>query len=267
MSARAADLLGVGLLALALTLIIAAPVVRAPSERIFGHEIVGRHHDPFSAMQGFVHPGSLGVYLQPLTDGPGALLTRVFGPVAAYNGVVLLTFPLSAATAYLLARYVGLGAPGALIAGIAYAFSPFHLAQAAYHPQVAQTQWLPLYFLTLWRSLDRATPRAVGLLAVTMAGTALSNFYAGLITAAITPIAMGSYWWFKSRHGPNSRQHLVITGACLLAVAGCGAAYAWFAAHPVLADRAAFAFARHDLFRYSAKWWSYVIPPVESPVF
>src|SRR4051812_21789037 len=100
---------------------------------------------------------SLGAYLQPSTDLAGALLGRVFGPVAAYNGVVLLTFPLSAATAYLLARYVGLGAPGALMAGIAYAFSPFHLAQAAYHPQVAQTQWLPLYFLTLWRSLDRAT--------------------------------------------------------------------------------------------------------------
>jgi hypothetical protein len=27
------------------TLVIAAPVVRAPSERIFGDDIVGRHHD------------------------------------------------------------------------------------------------------------------------------------------------------------------------------------------------------------------------------
>src|SRR4051812_41143730 len=260
MSARAADLLGVGLLALALTLIIAAPVVRAPSERIFGHEIVGRHHDPFSAMQGFAHPGNLGVYLQPLTDLPGALLTRAFGPVAAYNWVVLLTFPLSAATAYLLARYVGLGPPGAVIAALAYAFSPFHLAQAAYHPQIAQTQWVPLYFLALWHCLDRATASAVGLLALTIVGAALSNFYAGLIIAAITPVALGSSWFFKSRHQANARRHLAITVACLLLVAGCGTAYAWYAAHPVLADRGAFAFARNDLFRYSAKWWSYVVP-------
>ena len=45
-------------------------------------------------------------YLQPLTDLPGRALARLVGPVAAYNVVVLATFPLSAAAAYLLARYV-----------------------------------------------------------------------------------------------------------------------------------------------------------------
>ena len=35
---------------------IAAPVLRAPSERIFGAEIVGRHHDPFTVMQQFARP-------------------------------------------------------------------------------------------------------------------------------------------------------------------------------------------------------------------
>ena len=42
---------------------------------------------------------------------------------------------------------------------MAYAFSPFHLAQAAYHPHIAQTQWMPLYLLALWRCLDDASPR------------------------------------------------------------------------------------------------------------
>ena len=35
------------------TLVMAAPVLRAPSERLFGAEIVGRHHDPFTVMQQF----------------------------------------------------------------------------------------------------------------------------------------------------------------------------------------------------------------------
>ena len=31
-------------------------------------------------------------------------------------------------------------------------------------------------------------------------------------------------------------------------------------------NRAAFAFPRESLFRYSAKWWSYLVPPVEHPL-
>ena len=44
---------------------IAAPVLRAPSERVFGMEIVGRHHDPFTVMAQFARPIGFGVYSQP----------------------------------------------------------------------------------------------------------------------------------------------------------------------------------------------------------
>ncbi len=77
--------------------------------------------------------------------------------MAAYNWLVLLSFPLSAAAAYLLARHLALSPAGALLAALLFAFSPFHLAHAAYHPHIAQTQWLPLYLLALWRCLDEAT--------------------------------------------------------------------------------------------------------------
>ena len=87
------------------------------------------------------------------------------GPVAAYNVLVLATFPLAAAAAYLLARYVLGSHLGAMVAGLAYAFLPFHVAQAAGHPHVAQTQWLPLYLLALWRCLDRPDLRRAVLLA------------------------------------------------------------------------------------------------------
>ena len=87
----------------------------------------------------------------------------MLGPVAAYNWLVLLSFPLSAAAAYLLARHLTLSPAGAAVAAMAYAFSPFHLAHAAYHPHIAQTQWVPLYLLALWRCLDNASPAAVGL--------------------------------------------------------------------------------------------------------
>jgi hypothetical protein len=261
-----ADLAAVSLLALIITVAIAFPVLLAPHDRVFGMEIVGRHHDPFTTMEQFGSPVTFGIYAQPLTDIPGKLLARMSGPVAAYNWLVLLTFPLSAVAAYLLARHLQLSPASAAIAAFAFAFSPFHLAHAAYHPHVAQTQWVPLYLLALWRCLDRSTPAAVGLLATAIAGVTLSNFYGGLIAAVTTPLAIAAYWFFISRREPRSLGHLAITVSILAVGAAGGAAYVWLTARALVVDRFAFGLPREDLFRYSARWWSYLVPPVEHPL-
>src|SRR5258708_29395859 len=186
---RVVDLVAVSALATMITLVIAAPVLYAPSERVFGTDIVGRHHDPFTVMQQFDRPLTMSVYSQPVTDMTGALLARLSGPVAAYNWLVLFSFPLSAVAAYLLARHLSLSPAGATLAALAYAFSPFHLAHAAYHPHVAQTQWIPLYLLALWRCMDDASPAAVAFLAAAAAAVTLSNFYCGPPPAPVTPPA------------------------------------------------------------------------------
>jgi hypothetical protein len=263
---RVADVVAVSALATIITAVIAAPVLRAPSERLFGMEIVGRHHDPFTVMEQFGRPISLGVYSQPLTDITGALLARITGVVAAYNWLVLLSFPLSAAAAFLLARYLALSPAAAAVAAMAYAFSAFHLAHAAYHPHIAQTQWVPLYLLALWRCLDDASPAAVGFLGVATLGVTLSNFYGGFIVAVITPVAVAAYWLVICRRNARSMRRLGITVATLVIIAGLGMAYVEYAARPVLVSREDFTFPREDLFLYSAKWWSYLVPPVEHPL-
>ena len=266
LAGRVAEGLAVSAVAAILTLVIAAPVLRAPSERVFGMEIVGRHHDPFTAMEQFGRPIAIGVYAQPVTDVAGALLARLSGVVAAYNVLVLLSFPLSAFTAYLLARHLSLSASGATIAALAYAFSPFHLAQAAYHPHIAQTQWLPLYFLALFRCLDLASPTAVAALGAATVAVTLSNFYGGLIAAALTPVAAAAYWWTTRHDHPHPLQRLAITSAGLVMIAALGAAYVFVAADAVMANRAAVASRYEDLWLYSARWWSYAVPPVAHPV-
>jgi len=263
---RVAEAVTVSALALVVTVAIAAPVLRAPSERVFGMEIVGRHHDPFTVMAQLERPITIGVYSQPVTDISGALLARLSGGVAAYNWLILLSFPLSAAAGYLLARHLALSPAGATVAAMAYAFSPFHLAHAAYHPHIAQTQWIPLYLLALWRCLDNASPAAVGFLGAATLAVTLSNFYGGLIAAVITPVAVAAYWLFTSRANTRSMRRMGITVGSLALIAAAGMAYASYAAHAVVANRSAFAYPRADLFRYSAKWWSYLIPPVEHPL-
>jgi hypothetical protein len=263
---RVAEVAAVLAVAAIVTLAIAAPVLRAPSERVFGMEIVGRHHDPFTVMAQFGRATSAGVYAQPVTDIAGAFLARVSGPVAAYNWLVLLSFPLSAATAYLLARHLALSPAGATVAAMAYAFSPFHVAQSAYHPHIAQTQWLPLYLLALWRCLDKPSPAAVGFLGAATLAVTLSNFYGGLIAAVITPVAVAAYWLVTCRTQTRPVRRLAITVGSLMLIGAGGLAYASHAASAVAGDASTLAFSRADLFRYSAKWWGYLVPPVEHPL-
>lgn len=268
MSVRAAEAAAVSALAVILTAGVAAPVLRAPSERIFGMPIVGRHHDPFTVMGQFSRPLRSGLSVQPLTDLPGALLARVSGPVAAYNWIVLITFPLSALAAFLLARYLALPPAAAGLAAVAVAFSPFHLAQAAYHPHIAQTQWIPLFFLALWRCLDRARPADVAVLALSAAAVTLSNLYGGLIAAVMTPVAVAAHWGLRSRYEPGPLRRLAITTVSLAVLAAAGLAYAFHAgevAHAAGAPRASTGFARADLFLFSAKWWGYLVPPIAQP--
>lgn len=265
MAGRVADLAVVTGVAVLLTAVLAAPVLRAPSDRIFGMPLVGRHHDPFTAMAQFARPVEVGVYWQPVTDLVGGLLSRLAGPVAAYNWLVLTSVPLSAAATFLLARHLALSPWAAAVAALAYAFAPFHLAHAAYHPHVAQTQWLPLYLLALWRCLDAASPVAMALLVAASVAVTLSNFYTGLIVAVITPVAIVAWWLPAHRAGSASRQMLMRTLGALAFVVAVTAAYASYASGSGL-PLDAYTAASAELPTFSARWWSYLVPPVAHPL-
>jgi hypothetical protein len=266
LAGRAAEALAIVAVAAVITAAIAIPVLRAPSERVFGMEIAGRHHDPFTVMQQFDGAPRPAMYWQPFTDAPGGWLARAGGGVAAYNWIVLISFPLAAGAAFLLARYLGLSRAGAALAGLAYAFAPFHIAHAAYHPHIAQVQWVPLYLLALWRCLDRATPAAVALLIAAAAAVTLSNFYGGLIAAIITPAAVIAHVLGNGRSEAGWR-HAGVTMAVLAVVAAAGITYARVMAPALCANRGAFAFPPADVARYSATAMSFLTPPVAHPLF
>jgi hypothetical protein len=256
-------------MALAATLVMAAPVLVAPRERLFGSRDTlvpaEPNRDPLVVIEQLRTGSVPGPYLQPVTDLPGRALARIVGPVAAYNVLVLATFPLAAAAAYLLARYV-LGCHlAALAAGLAYAFLPFHVAQAAHHPHVAQTQWLPLYFLALWRCLDRPGPRRASFLLAATAAVVLSNFYGGFIAAVSTPGALIAWVAVAPRRPVEPvLRRLALTSATLAAAATAGFLFAW--ATGVAGQLGAYRFPRSDLFLHSARWWSYLLPPADHPL-
>jgi len=252
-------------IAAVLTLVVAWPVLVHPTERAFGTEIVGRHHDPYTVMAQFGGAGIAPLFLQPATDWTGRIFARVLPPVAAYNAVILMTFPLAALCAFLLAYDLTRSRLAAAVAALAFAFSPFHLAHAAYHPHVAQVQWLPLYFLALWRCVHGVTWARIAGLAAAAGLAVLANDYHGLLILVMTPAALVLCWLSPDPVAPSRRlRDLVLTGALL---AG-GAAAAFTAVRLWLP--AAFAdplgFTPEDVALYSAHWWSYLVPPVDHPL-
>ena len=108
------------------TVIIALPVLLNPQTFIFGVETVGRHYDPFRVMQQFALGGASGIVRQPLVDDLGAWLAKGIGPIAAYNLIVLITFPAAAAATYALARFLTGVHRSSLVAALAFAFAPVH---------------------------------------------------------------------------------------------------------------------------------------------
>lgn len=68
------------------------------------------------------------------------------GLTACYNITIFLSFVIAAFAAYRLALYVTASHPGALLAGLIYAFMPFHLLNAA-RLHVVAIEFLPFYVL------------------------------------------------------------------------------------------------------------------------
>lgn len=244
-----------------LTLLLAWPVLLHPTERVFGTEIVGRHHDPFTVIQQIAGGPVSRVHLQPATDWVGRAFAWFLPPVSAYNLLVLLTFPLAAWCAYLFAFAVTESVVASVFAGFVFAFAPFHLAHAAYHPHISQVHWVPLYLLALWRSAHRFTGGGAVVLAATAAVAVLANAYHALVLAAVTPGALLLFWLTPRRGGERaSASNVVKTGVFLAAAAVVAVAALRLVAPAVFSPGVVVS--RDELFVYSARWWAYLVPPV-----
>lgn len=119
-------------------------------------------------------------------------------PILIYNVAILGTFILSGLGMHALARHLGCGTPGALAAGAAYAFAPFHLDHLP-HLGLLSGQYFPLIILLLDRLFAAPRRREALALAALLALQALSaQYYAlylilvvgGFVTLRLTQLAV-----------------------------------------------------------------------------
>jgi hypothetical protein len=133
-------------------------------------------------------------------------LSALFGDIAAYNMTVMLTFILSGYTMFKLADYLlaedrrRKAADGAepasvigplipaLIAGIIYAFAPYHFSQSLAHVSLASVQWFPLLALFIMkaaREQSRWNVIAIGVVTFLLTATRLQFLVLGAVVFAI----------------------------------------------------------------------------------
>src|SRR5512136_241094 len=88
-----------------------------------------------------------------------SLLLQVFtDATAAYNLGIWLIFPIAGLSMYLLARHVTQSRAAAWVAGLLYAFAPYHMTQALGHPHLSYVQFIPFAVLFILKAIE--LPRA-----------------------------------------------------------------------------------------------------------
>jgi len=134
--------------------------------------------------------------------------------VLIFNVARLLTFVLSALTAYLLARSLGAAELPSLLAGAAFAFSPIRTDQIA-HLSTLGTQYLPLVLLFLFRFFRLGTARDALLAALFFVLEAYACGYHGVVGLLVLPVAVVPLVW-----GRWGRLPVALGGGRLLLLRG-----------------------------------------------
>ena len=116
--------------------------------------------------------------------------------VLAYNMLLLLSFVLTGYTTYLLVVYLTDNAYAGVVAGAIFAFCPyrFHAMAAGWLPLIS-TQWIPLVFLYLERTLREGRPRLAWLTGLFIALTALSSWYYVYILGSMLLVYLAFRLW------------------------------------------------------------------------
>ena len=134
--------------------------------------------------------------LSPANTLLAAPVTALWGPVAGFNTVALLSFALGGLGMWALAR-ARLGHGPALLAGLAFVASPFHMAALISDGQlqIFALQWLPWYILFLLRALRMGARRDALLAGIFLALTAWTDWYYTLFLLIFTAGAVVWVAW------------------------------------------------------------------------
>jgi len=181
-----------------------------------GHALVTSPTSLFQANINYPSPDSLAFSEDLLSFALiAAPISWITGnAVFAYNFVSLIGFALCAYAMYLLVKYLTANRPAAFVAGVFFAFVPYHFSTIV-HVHVSLYLLQPLFLLFLFRYFDEGRPRYLVGLGIVFTAQALMSWYQ--LAFSSIPIGLFLLWRIVSpRRREYARYILFTVGALIL---------------------------------------------------
>ena len=226
-----------------------------------GYHLFGTtHHVLTGAPFGWDEGNGLNLQLL-LPYYPAYLLTKVVGPVAAYNVVLLAGYVLSGASMYLLARYLGCARAVAAWAGLVYVVFPWHLARTP-HASLVHLEFLPLLVLTLVAAAQRPTWIRFSFVGLVTLACWLTSGYFGVMAM----VAAGAFALAAALGSPLRRGALLVAGSVGAAL-GASVVVAAFSIISGFGRGAGLHRVAGDLMVYGIRPLELLLPSPGNPIF
>jgi len=168
-----------------------------------GHALATSPTNLFQANINYPSPDSLAfsedLFSLALIAAPISWITG--NAVFAYNFVSLIGFALCAYAMYLLVKYLTANRPAAFVAGVFFAFVPYHFSTIV-HVHVSLYFLQPLILLFLFRYFDEGKPRYLVGLGIAFTTQALMSWYQ--LAFSSVPIGLFLLWRIVS---PRRREY------------------------------------------------------------
>jgi hypothetical protein len=156
---------------------------------------------------------------------PGVVIGTLTNDVVSYNLLMLLSFVVAGLGAYLLVKELTGSRLAALLAAVAFAFAPYHMAQMVGHLQLMGTGWIAFSFYFLERTLRTRSWRDGALAGLMLSLTALSAwYYAYMVGLALLVYALARLWMLRRETPVKSLvKPAIAAGVIALALGGVAA--------------------------------------------
>jgi len=152
-----------------------------------------------------------------LNTGVWWLLRGLVGDVAAYNFTVWWSWPLAGLGGYFLAREIADDRRAALVAGLIYAFYPYHFAQRN-HLNLLSIQWVPFSLLFWIRATRRGRLRDGTLAGVFFALSGLAGWHLLTLSGMLAGLWLLYGWLTERRRWAGGNWRAVLAMVLVLAV-------------------------------------------------
>lgn len=112
------------------------------------------------------------------------------GANSAVNSAYILGYVISGYAAFLLAFELTGNKNSAFIAGLIYAFNPFHFSHGASHLNISTIQWLPLYLLMFKYTMEREKKKWPVFAGLILGGIILTDQFQTILAALLTLVLL-----------------------------------------------------------------------------